>query len=275
MNPKLSWGLIRVFLLGGISGGIIPTIILPKRFNNFAKAEQLQFWHLAEWSRLQTGDTQAAAASEAAKQVTPGIGLRLMSIAFVVVAIGIACTAIPHNGPVVPRWLALTLPDLQLPLPNLESILHRPILHRDAWDDDGSGTHFRYRSDHSFSDESAAQWRRIYHPGKEIPPATPDDFVDDNSGDSGAFATADGPLVSRDLINAFALAMSGAGLCWLIEVNTHIGRVRRFVGAFTSYRAATVSARCARRDCIWGFGRCGYWACHEHARPSVDSGPFP
>jgi hypothetical protein len=155
-----------------------------------------------------------------------------MSIAFVVVAIGIACTAIPHNGPVVPRWLALTLPDLQLPLPNLESILHRPILHRDAWDDDGSGTHFRYRSDHSFSDESAAQWRRIYHPGKEIPPATPDDFVDDNSGDSGAFATADGPLVSRDLINAFALAMSGAGLCWLIEVNTHIGRVRRFVGAF-------------------------------------------
>ena len=131
MNPNLTWGLIRTFFLGGISGGIIPTIFLPRRFHNFAMAEQLQYWHLAEWLRLQTGDTEAAAATQAAKRVTPGMALRFASLAFVVLAIGIACSAIPRSGKFVPHWFALTLP--QFVFPEKSSFGDRASTWREDW----------------------------------------------------------------------------------------------------------------------------------------------
>jgi hypothetical protein len=232
MNTNLTWGLIRTFFLGGISGGILPVIFLPKRFRNFASAEQLQFWHLAEWLRLQTGDAAAALATDAAKRVTPGIVLRLASLAFVVLAIAIACTALPRSRPFVPHWFALTLPDLDLAalkLPAKASALDQRNFNWRQDSRDESDHYGRHEFGRDYSDRSTGQWFRIYHPGETIPaPETSEDFLPSDGG----LAVARPPLISMDLTNAFALAMSGAALCWLIEINMHIGRVRRFIDAF-------------------------------------------
>jgi hypothetical protein len=240
MNPKLTWGLIRTFLLAGISGGIVPTVFLARRLRDFAKAEQLQFWHLTEWLRLQTGDSQATAAGEAAQRVMPGMGLRGASLAFVAVAIGIACTALPHNGALVPRWFALTLPQLRLP----EKTSSFEALGR-HWQRDRRGDapdFFEQDRRHDF--DAARQWSHIYHPDETDPAGQrrwnddqPDNPAEnwrnpDDSAADGSVAAVPVPLISPDLSHAFALAMSGAALCWLIEINSHIARVRRFVGAF-------------------------------------------
>ena len=58
--PKLSWGLIRTIVLGIISFGVLPILIWTKRFRQFVTVEQQQFWHLAEWLRLNSKEPAAA-----------------------------------------------------------------------------------------------------------------------------------------------------------------------------------------------------------------------
>jgi hypothetical protein len=74
------------------------------------------------------------------------------------------------------------------------------------------------------------QWHQIYHPSEQDSGEQVQD--DGEASPNEAIATDRSPLVPLDLVNAFALAMSGAALCWLIEINAHIARVRRFVVAF-------------------------------------------
>jgi hypothetical protein len=238
MNPKLTWSLVRTFFLGGVTGGILPTLILPKRFRDFATAEQLQIWHLAEWLRLQTGDSESVAVTQAAKRIMPGSALRQASIAFVIVAIGIACSALMHDGPLPPKWLALTLPELNL------ADFHLPSRAQGSSGLPGTSWFFDERHHHGSEfyfyspprgDSAQDQWHHIYHPGEQSSGERDSgDQVqgDDDTLSNTAIATDRSPLVSTDLVSAFALAMSGAALCWLIEINTHIARVRRFVVAF-------------------------------------------
>jgi hypothetical protein len=249
MHAKLTWSVVRTFLLGGITGGIVPVYFLPKRFRDFAKAEQLQFWHLAEWLRLQTGDTEAAAATDAAKRVMPGRALRLASLAFLIVAIGIACTALQHTGPLVPRWLDLTLPEVRLAKLQAEELRlkHDAVLleerHRPSFDNEhrfpGSNSYFYSPSS---PDNPQKQWRKIYRSDDQRLYSTDnntrysDNSTDNSTGDDASsdtgIPTGRASTIAPDLTNAFALAMGGAALCWLIEINTHVARVRRFVGAF-------------------------------------------
>ena len=53
LNPKLSWTLLHTLIAGGLTGGIAPLLVLPGRFKDFVQSEQMQYWHLAEWMRLQ------------------------------------------------------------------------------------------------------------------------------------------------------------------------------------------------------------------------------
>jgi hypothetical protein len=228
MNAKLTWSLIRTFFLGGITGGILPIFLLPGRFTDFAKAEQLQFWHLAEWLRLQTGDTNAVLATDAAKRLIPGAALRMASIAFLIVAFGIAANAINGNSKaVVPTWFALTLPDLQLPSKSAFDREHQ-WRHENDWFGGGQNRYLPHDSHHIFPQAAPDQWFHLYHNGQD----NSGDRPWDNGTSDDAIATARAAPVSADLIHAFALAIGGGALCWLIEVNAHIGRVRRFVGAF-------------------------------------------
>jgi len=57
---RVAWGPLKSFVLGGISFGILPIICWPKAFSRFVVAEQQQFWHLAEWLHIRTGDEDAA-----------------------------------------------------------------------------------------------------------------------------------------------------------------------------------------------------------------------
>ena len=57
---RVAWGPLKSFVLGGISFGILPLISWPKGFSRFVVAEQQQFWHLAEWLHIRTGDEDAA-----------------------------------------------------------------------------------------------------------------------------------------------------------------------------------------------------------------------
>jgi hypothetical protein len=57
---RVAWGPMRSFFLAAISFGIIPLIVWPRQFGRFVVAEQQQFWHLIEWLRVRTGDTEAA-----------------------------------------------------------------------------------------------------------------------------------------------------------------------------------------------------------------------
>jgi hypothetical protein len=229
MNPKLTWSVIRTFILAAISGGILPLVLLGRRLNDFEKAEQFQIWHLAEWLRVQTGDAQAAVASAAAHRVMPGMALRFMSLAFVMLAIGIGITGLRQDRRWLQAWFDLTLPNLragerarQLELRVRERAERYPAFggaSRDEWG--------HRSSDYFYSPPSSgpqAQWHEFYSSGNVPASSTaPPDRIDLN-----AFS----PVAAPDLVHAFALAITGASLCWLIELNAHIGRVRRFVLAF-------------------------------------------
>jgi hypothetical protein len=231
MNPKLTWTLLRTFFLGGITGGILPILLLPGRFADFAKAEQLQYWHLAEWLRLQTGDANAVLATDAAKRLIPGAGLRIASILFLLAAIGIAATAIPRNAAAVPTWLALTFPNLQSPQSFAFDSQHR-FRRTTDWFSDNENRYLPHDSHRIYPEQYPGQppdqWDHTYHYGDDNAP----DRNWDNRPSAVATAAPRAASVSADLIHAFALAVGGAALCWLIEVNAHIARVRRFVGAF-------------------------------------------
>ena len=53
------WGVVKSFVLGGLSFGLLPLLIWPRRFRDFVIVEQQQLWHLAEWMRVRTGRPEA------------------------------------------------------------------------------------------------------------------------------------------------------------------------------------------------------------------------
>jgi hypothetical protein len=52
-SPRLSWGPIKTIGLGLLSGGLLPLVMLPKKFRDFIHAERDHLRHLTEWLRLQ------------------------------------------------------------------------------------------------------------------------------------------------------------------------------------------------------------------------------
>src|SRR5258706_8331187 len=88
IGEKLSWPLLRTFLLGIVSFGIVPILYLPKLFRQFVILEQQQLWHLAEWLRLHVANPQAVKLRRDADNIHFRPDLRLLStlcVAFVAV----------------------------------------------------------------------------------------------------------------------------------------------------------------------------------------------
>jgi hypothetical protein len=52
-NPRLYWGPIKTVVLGLLTGGLLPLIVLPKRFRDAVIGERTHLWHFTEWIRLQ------------------------------------------------------------------------------------------------------------------------------------------------------------------------------------------------------------------------------
>lgn len=53
--PYLSWGVPKSFVLGGLTLGAAPLLLLPLRFKQHAACEREQWWHLAHWLRVRLG----------------------------------------------------------------------------------------------------------------------------------------------------------------------------------------------------------------------------
>ena len=58
MSHRVTFSPIKTLVLGLISGGLIPLLMLPKLFRDFVRAERSHLWHFAEWLRLQFPGTE-------------------------------------------------------------------------------------------------------------------------------------------------------------------------------------------------------------------------
>jgi hypothetical protein len=86
---RVAWGPLRSAILGAVTMGLAPLLILPRRFGQYAALESQQMWHLAEWLRLQTGRPEAEALRDQAYRLRASPLLTTVGpIAFVIVAIG-------------------------------------------------------------------------------------------------------------------------------------------------------------------------------------------
>ena len=90
---KLAWSTAQTTIAGLFTFGIVPLLVLPRRFAQQASYERQQMWHLAEWLRLQTGRTEAQALRDEtsrlrASPLLMSIGPILFSIIGVAVLVG-------------------------------------------------------------------------------------------------------------------------------------------------------------------------------------------
>jgi hypothetical protein len=68
----LAWGPLKTVLLGGITFGILPLIVWPKKFSRFVVFERQQLWHLVEWLRIRTGQDEAAILRDSVRRTGAG-----------------------------------------------------------------------------------------------------------------------------------------------------------------------------------------------------------
>jgi len=55
------WGAIKTAIFSWLTVGILPLLIWPGRFRRLVQTEQYQYWQLAEWLRVRSGDVRAVA----------------------------------------------------------------------------------------------------------------------------------------------------------------------------------------------------------------------
>jgi hypothetical protein len=55
----LSWGVARTTILGVLTVGILPMLVLPWQLRRFTRVLGSELWHLAEWMRLASGEPRA------------------------------------------------------------------------------------------------------------------------------------------------------------------------------------------------------------------------
>jgi hypothetical protein len=80
MPDKGMWGLARTVLLGVLSFGLWPLFEWIKRFGDLARAESVQWEHLAEWLRLRSGYPESAELARWIPRTDKGLLLRSISL---------------------------------------------------------------------------------------------------------------------------------------------------------------------------------------------------
>jgi hypothetical protein len=68
----LAWGPLKTVFLGGITFGILPLIIWPRKFTRFVAFERHQLWHLVEWLRIRTGEDESANLRDSVQRTSAG-----------------------------------------------------------------------------------------------------------------------------------------------------------------------------------------------------------
>jgi hypothetical protein len=86
-----SWGIVRSFVLSGLTLGLLPTVLIPRWLRNIAAEHQQQLWHAAEWLRLQTADPRATALQDSTRQIR--LSLALAGATWLCIAVAISALA--------------------------------------------------------------------------------------------------------------------------------------------------------------------------------------
>jgi hypothetical protein len=85
---KLSWGPLRSVILGALTLGILPVVLIPRWMRNIVAQHEQQLWHLAEWLRVQTADPDTAELQKSAEQIRYSPLIAMLTYAAVLVAVG-------------------------------------------------------------------------------------------------------------------------------------------------------------------------------------------
>ena len=64
-----SWGVVSTFVIAIFSFGVAPLVRWTQNLNRYVRLERTQFWHLAEWLRLQTAHPDAQRLPEEAESI--------------------------------------------------------------------------------------------------------------------------------------------------------------------------------------------------------------
>jgi hypothetical protein len=115
MNPRLAWGPVKTALLGLISGGLLPLILLPQKCQKFINAEQNQLWHFAEWLRLQFPSSE----TERFQAAVSKLRFRWVLWALSLLLAGCAVAWAWHDLTPVARRPVVLLGPLRVQLPSL------------------------------------------------------------------------------------------------------------------------------------------------------------
>lgn len=86
---RLSWGAPLTFIMALVTLGIVPVVAMLGWLRGLIAQHQQQLWHLAEWLRLETGDTNAALLQKAAERIRLKKIFTILSITFVSAAASI------------------------------------------------------------------------------------------------------------------------------------------------------------------------------------------
>lgn len=106
MRPP--WGLVQTIVIAGLSFGIIPLLVWPRRFRNFVIIEQQQLWHLAEWMRLQSGHPAADDLCREAQAVRFRRIFWIISLALLSGIVAVFAVQIGRNDRFVEQLIAST-----------------------------------------------------------------------------------------------------------------------------------------------------------------------
>jgi hypothetical protein len=123
MSPRSSWGPVKTGLLALVSGGLLPLILLPRKFQKFIGAEQQQLWHFAEWLRLQFPSPETERFQEAVSKLRFRWIIWVLSLLF---AAGAVAWAWHDLVPLARRPVVLLDPiGLRVQLPSLVPVTPR------------------------------------------------------------------------------------------------------------------------------------------------------
>ncbi len=83
----LSHKLVPSFLMALVTMGLLPLALMVRWLRDFIAQQEQQFWHLAEWLRLQSGDPDAQELEQAAQRLHHHAGLALLTRLFMLAAV--------------------------------------------------------------------------------------------------------------------------------------------------------------------------------------------
>jgi hypothetical protein len=113
---RLGWSVVKTGALGFFSFGLLPILAWGGGLSDLIRFERTQFWHLAEWLRLQTGHPDAVALCEQANAMRTRTPLSIAALLWALSGMGVVVSQVGFGIPFLPRVIDATYGVHLLPL---------------------------------------------------------------------------------------------------------------------------------------------------------------